>query len=58
MAEQQQVSTGNGQKRPRRSSADAEKMKAAIRVARAKGVSATTLAEKYGVSTAYVYMIK
>jgi hypothetical protein len=47
-----------GMKRFRRSSADAAKMKDQIRVARAKGVPATKLAEKYGVSTAYVYMIK
>lgn len=33
-------------------------MKDQIRAARAKGVPATKLAEKYGVSTAYVYMIK
>ncbi len=44
--------------RRRRSSADAEKMKAQIRAARAKGVPAAKLAEKYGVSTAYIYMIK
>lgn len=50
--------SGNGPKRTRRSSADAEKMKAAIKTARARGVPATKLAEKYGVSTAYVYMIK
>ncbi len=44
--------------RRRRSSADAEKMKAKIRAARAKGVPAAKLAEKYGVSAAYIYMIK
>lgn len=44
--------------RTRRSSTDAEKMKAQIRAARAKGVPASKLAEKYGVSTAYIYMIK
>jgi transposase len=47
-----------GKTRTRRSSADAEKMKAQIRAARAKGVPATKLAEKCGVSTAYIYMIK
>ncbi len=47
-----------GSKRLRRSSADAAKMKDQIRAARAKGVPATKLAEKYGVSTAYIYMIK
>lgn len=47
-----------GKTRTRRSSADSEKMKAQIRAARAKGVPATKLAEKYGVSTAYIYMMK
>jgi hypothetical protein len=51
-------SNGSGKTRMRRSSADAERMKAQIRAARAKGVAASKLAEKYGVSTAYVYMIK
>ena len=45
-------------RRQRRSSEDAEKMRAQILAARAKGVPATKLAEKYGVSTAYIYMIK
>jgi hypothetical protein len=49
-------SSGPGRKR--RSSADAEKMRADILAKRAKGVSAAVLAKKYGVSTAYVYMIK
>jgi len=44
--------------RRRRSSAEAEKMRADILSKRAKGVSAAALAEKYGVSTAYIYMIK
>ena len=44
--------------RHRRSSADAAKMRADILAKRAKGVSAASLAEKYGVSTAYIYMIK
>ena len=47
-----------GPKRRRRSAADAEKMRADILAKRAKGVPATKLAEKYGVSTAYIYMIK
>lgn len=47
-----------GPKRLPRSSADAAKMKDRIRAARAKGVPAIKLAEKYGVSTAYIYMIK
>ena len=45
-------------KRHRRSAAEAEKMRADILAKRAKGVAATKLAEKYGVSTAYIYMIK
>lgn len=44
--------------RSRRTSAEAEKMKKDILAARAKGVSAAKLAEKYGVSVAYIYMIK
>ena len=44
--------------RKRRSSADAEKMRADILAKRAKGMSAAVLAKKYGVSTAYIYMIK
>jgi hypothetical protein len=47
-----------GSKRRRRSGAEAEKMRADILAKRAKGVPATKLAEKYGVSTAYIYMIK
>jgi hypothetical protein len=49
---------GRGPKRRRRSAAEAEKMRADILAKRAKGVSAAKLAEKYGVSTAYIYMIK
>lgn len=44
--------------RTRRTAAEAAKMRADILAKRAKGVAATTLAEKYGVSTAYIYMIK
>lgn len=44
--------------RKRRTGADAQKMRKHIIAARAKGVSAAKLAEKYGVSTAYIYMIK
>ena len=44
--------------RRRRSAAEAEKMRLDILAARAKGVSAAKLADKYGVSTAYIYMIK
>ena len=56
---EQEEKAGNGKsKRLRHSSADVDKMKAQIRAARAKGVAATKLAEKYGVSIAYIYMIK
>jgi hypothetical protein len=48
----------SGLRRRRRSSAEAQKMRADILSKRSKGVSATQLAEKYGVSTAYIYMIK
>lgn len=48
----------NGQGRMRRSAADAAKMRAVILAQRAKGISAAKLAAKYGVSTAYIYMIK
>lgn len=44
--------------RVRRTAAQAEKMRNEILAARAKGVSAAKLAEKYGVSNAYIYMIK
>ena len=47
-----------GPTRRRRSGVEAEKMRADILAKRAKGVPATKLAEKYGVSTAYIYMIK
>lgn len=49
---------GSGPKRRRRSAVEADKMRADILAKRAKGVPATKLAEKYGVSTAYIYMIK
>lgn len=47
-----------GPKRRRRSAAEAEKMRADILAKRGKGVPAAKLAEKYGVSTTYIYMIK
>ena len=50
--------SGSGPKRRRRAAVEAEKMRADILAKRAKGVPATKLAEKYGVSTAYIYMIK
>jgi hypothetical protein len=56
--ENSRASSGNGPKRRRRSSSEAEKMRADILARRGKGVSAAKLAEKYGVSTAYIYMIK
>ena len=48
----------SGKGRKRRSAADAAKMRATILAERAKGTSAAKLAAKYGVSTAYIYMIK
>ena len=48
----------NGKGRRRRSAEDAAKMRATILAERAKGTSAAKLAAKYGVSTAYIYMIK
>ena len=47
-----------GTRRTRRTAVQAEKMRADILAKRARGVPATDLAEKYGVSTAYIYMIK
>jgi len=44
--------------RVRRTAAEAEKMRKDILAARAKGVSAAKLAEKFGVSSAYIYMIR
>ncbi|MFO1122050.1 MAG: hypothetical protein U1F47_07010 [Hyphomicrobiales bacterium] len=44
--------------RHRRTAAEAEKMRNDILAKRAKGVSALSLAKKYNVSTAYIYMIK
>ncbi|MFN4142114.1 hypothetical protein [Aestuariivirga sp.] len=49
---------GDGVIRRRRSRVEASKMRAEILTQREKGVPATQLARKYGVSTAYVYMIK
>jgi hypothetical protein len=56
--EDSRTSARSGPRRRRRSSAEAEKMRSDILAKRAKGVSAAKLAEKYGVSTAYIYMIK
>lgn len=56
--EDSRSSLRNGAKRHRRSAVEAQKMRADILAKRAKGVSAAKLAEKYGVSTAYIYMIK
>jgi Mor family transcriptional regulator len=44
--------------RRRRSAKEAEKMRSDILKQRARGVSAAELADKYDVSTAYIYMIK
>ena len=48
------IDAGNG----RRSAIEAKKMREDVLAKRAKGVSAASLADKYGVSTAYIYMIK
>ena len=48
----------SGKGRKRRSAEDATKMRAIILAERAKGTSAAKLAAKYGVSAAYIYMIK
>lgn len=48
----------SGRRGSRRSSEDAAKMRDDILARRAKGVPVAKLAEKYGVSTAYIYMIK
>ena len=48
----------SGKGRKRRSAEDAAKMRAVILAERAKGTGAAKLAAKYGVSTAYVYLIK
>ena len=45
-------------RRRRRASEDAAKMRADILAKRAKGSPAAKLAERYGVTTAYIYMIK
>lgn len=55
-AEQPSSSSRRGGRR--RTAAEAEKMRKEILAARAKGVSAAKLAKKYGVSSAYIYMIK
>lgn len=44
-------------KRYRRSAADAAKLRKDVLAARKKGVPASALAKKYGVSSAYIYMI-
>ncbi|MCA3554947.1 hypothetical protein [Aestuariivirga sp.] len=49
---------GGAVRRRRRSSVETGKMRADILAKRAKGVPAAKLAEKYGVSTAYIYMMK
>ncbi len=49
---------GSKPRTTRRTPVQAAKMRADILAKRANGVSASTLAQKYGVSTAYIYMIK
>jgi|GEM_PF-3446792 len=49
--------SGKG-KRNRRTAVEAKKMRAEILAQRKKGVPVTKLAERYNVSTAYIYMIK
>ena len=48
----------SGPVRHRRTASEAAKMRADILAKRSKGVSALSLAKKYNVSTAYIYMIK
>jgi hypothetical protein len=49
---------GRKSRRIRRNNADVKKLRADVIAARKKGVPVTKLAQKYGVSTAYIYMIK
>ena len=55
---QDEAEKAEGKGRKRRSAEDAAKMREVIVAERAKGASAAKLAKKYGVSTAYIYMIK
>jgi hypothetical protein len=48
----------SGRRGRRRTAVEAAKMREDILTRRKKGVAVTKLAEKYGVSTAYIYMIK
>jgi hypothetical protein len=50
--------SSEGTGRRRRSKVEAAKMRSEILAARAIGVSAAKLAQKYGVSTSYIYMVK
>jgi len=53
------LAAGQGRRRRvKRSRAEAAEMRKAILVARKKGAKVADLARKYGVSTAYIYMIK
>lgn len=45
-------------KRPRRTSAEAQKLRKSILAELGRGVSAAALAEKHGVSLPYIYMMK
>lgn len=58
-AQHEDNSFRNGmQRRRRRSASDAARMREDVLAKRSKGISAAKLAEKYGVTTAYIYMIK
>jgi len=48
---------GGSGKRTRRSSADAAKLQKQIRAARKRKVPVTDIAEKFGVTTSYIYQI-
>ena len=52
------TSRKSGNSKSRRSRADAAVMKKQSRAARKKGVPVADLARQYGVSTAYIYMLK
>lgn len=53
-----QTGGGSRRKRAKRTRVEAAEMRKAILAARKKGAKVAELARKYGVSTAYIYMIK
>ncbi|KAB7741284.1 hypothetical protein F2P47_05945 [Parvibaculum sedimenti] len=58
-AKASKTAKGQGRrKRVKRSRVEAAEMRKAIIAARKKGAKVAELAKKYGVSTAYIYMIK